>query len=129
MAALALLAVAATSSAQNPAANIVVDANLNRKSINPAIYGVSYGSAADVSDLNVPLNRQVSVDAPSADLHCLQGASVARLRCSCAASFGYMQSCKCSMLFCLTVSACVPSAGRQPCLQVQLAGQCRQQGL
>ena len=71
MAALALLALAATCSAQNPTANIVVDANLNHKSINPAIYGVSNGSAADVSDLNVPLNRQVSSNAPSADLHCL----------------------------------------------------------
>src|SRR6185436_4493816 len=43
--------------AQNPAATIAVDANASRRAINPNIYGVAHASTAQLSDLNVPLNR------------------------------------------------------------------------
>jgi PKD repeat protein len=43
--------------AQNPSTNIVVDASANRHAIDPRIYGVAYGTTAQLSDLNVPLNR------------------------------------------------------------------------
>jgi PKD repeat protein len=51
------IALASAAWAQNPAANITVDANANRHAIDPRIYGVAYGSTAQLSDLNVPLNR------------------------------------------------------------------------
>jgi len=43
--------------AQNPGATISVDANANRRAINPNIYGLAYGTTAQLSDLNVPVNR------------------------------------------------------------------------
>ena len=43
--------------AQNPAVTISVDAAANRHPINPNVYGVAYGTAATLSDLNAPLNR------------------------------------------------------------------------
>jgi hypothetical protein len=43
--------------AQNPSATVNVDANLNRKAINPLIYGVAHSSSGALSDLNSPLNR------------------------------------------------------------------------
>jgi hypothetical protein len=43
--------------AQNPATTVSVDANANRRAINPNIYGVAYGTAATLPDLNCPLNR------------------------------------------------------------------------
>ena len=43
--------------AQNPTANVTVDANANRRAIDPRVYGIAYGTAAQLSDLNVPLNR------------------------------------------------------------------------
>jgi len=43
--------------AQNPAATVAVDANANRRAINPNVYGLAYGSTAQLTDLNVPLNR------------------------------------------------------------------------
>ena len=43
--------------AQNPAATISVDANANRRAINPLIYGVAYASTTQLNDLNVPINR------------------------------------------------------------------------
>jgi PKD repeat protein len=43
--------------AQNPTATVTVDVNLNRKPIDPRIYGIAYGTSAQLSDLNVPLNR------------------------------------------------------------------------
>src|SRR4051794_35868175 len=43
--------------AQNPAATVSVDANANRRAINPNIYGVAYGTAATLADLNCVLNR------------------------------------------------------------------------
>ena len=43
--------------AQNPGVTISIDVNAGRHRIDPNIYGVAYASAADLSDLNVPLNR------------------------------------------------------------------------
>ncbi|MBL8209504.1 MAG: cellulose binding domain-containing protein [Bryobacterales bacterium] len=37
--------------------SITVDANANRRPINPLIYGTNYGNAATLPDLNTPLNR------------------------------------------------------------------------
>src|SRR5215213_2889908 len=37
---------------------IQVDANLNRRAINPLIYGTAYATTAQLLDLNAPLNRQ-----------------------------------------------------------------------
>ncbi|MBI3696635.1 MAG: hypothetical protein HY238_17570 [Acidobacteria bacterium] len=48
---------AATLFAQNPAVTINVDAAANRRPINPEIYGVAHAPTAQLSDLNVPLNR------------------------------------------------------------------------
>ena len=42
---------------QNPTANVAVDANANRRTINPNIYGLAYASTTQLSDLNVPVNR------------------------------------------------------------------------
>src|ERR1017187_4228072 len=58
----AVLLIAATLSgilafAQNPTTSVSVDANANRHSINPNIYGVAYGDAHDIGTLNAPLNR------------------------------------------------------------------------
>jgi PKD repeat protein len=53
----AVLFLAATAAAQNPVANVAVDANANRRAIDPRVYGVAYGSTTQLSDLNVPLNR------------------------------------------------------------------------
>jgi hypothetical protein len=43
--------------AQNPLTTVSVDANANRRAINPNIYGIAYGDAHDISTLNVSLNR------------------------------------------------------------------------
>src|SRR6266404_5178812 len=43
--------------AQNPGATIAVDAQANRRAINPNVYGIAYGTTAQLSDLNVPVNR------------------------------------------------------------------------
>ncbi|MSP37376.1 MAG: PKD domain-containing protein [Deltaproteobacteria bacterium] len=43
--------------AQNPPATINVDVNLNRRPINPNIYGVAHATTAQLNDLNSPLNR------------------------------------------------------------------------
>lgn len=43
--------------AQNAAVSITVDANANRHSISPLIYGVNHADAASLADLNSPLNR------------------------------------------------------------------------
>ena len=48
---------AGSSFAQNPATSVNVDANANRHAINPNIYGIAYGSATDMTNLNAPLNR------------------------------------------------------------------------
>ncbi|MBV9266963.1 MAG: hypothetical protein JO061_12410 [Acidobacteriaceae bacterium] len=49
--------VAAELFSQNPATTVSVDANANRHSINPNIYGIAYGDAHDMTTLNAPLNR------------------------------------------------------------------------
>ncbi len=54
---LALLLVPSLVLAQNPSATITVDANANRRSINPQVYGVAHASGAALADLNVPVNR------------------------------------------------------------------------
>src|ERR1700693_4219910 len=43
--------------AQNPATTVNVDANANKRAINPNIYGIAYGDAHDMTTLNAPLNR------------------------------------------------------------------------
>src|SRR5437588_11448149 len=43
--------------AQNPTASVTVDANASRRTIDPRVYGVAYGTTTQLSDLNVPLNR------------------------------------------------------------------------
>ena len=52
-----LLLFTAAALAQNPAASVVVDASANRHAIDPRVYGIAYGTTAQLSDLNVPLNR------------------------------------------------------------------------
>src|SRR6202521_2650378 len=47
----------AAAQAQNPAATVAVDANANRRAITPNVYGLAYASTAQLTDLNVPLNR------------------------------------------------------------------------
>src|SRR5580765_8021384 len=54
---LLLVLAAGVLSAQNPAVTLSVDANANRHSINPNIYGLAYATPQQLSDLNVPLNR------------------------------------------------------------------------
>ncbi len=55
----ALLLALATDSAmaQNAAVNITVDATASLRAISPLIYGVAFGSAAQMRDLNLTLNR------------------------------------------------------------------------
>ncbi|HEX3123191.1 MAG TPA: glycoside hydrolase family 44 protein, partial [Rhodanobacteraceae bacterium] len=53
----ALVAFMATAHAQNAPVTLNVDANANRHAISPLIYGVAYGSTAQLDDLNSPLNR------------------------------------------------------------------------
>jgi hypothetical protein len=43
--------------ADNPSVTVSVDANANRHPINPSVYGVAYGTATTLADLNAPLNR------------------------------------------------------------------------
>ena len=43
--------------AQNAPATVTIDASLNRRPINPNIYGVAHATAAQLNDLNSPLNR------------------------------------------------------------------------
>lgn len=54
---LLFLAFAGTLAAQNPAVNVSVDASANRHAISPNVYGVAYGDATTLPQLNVPLNR------------------------------------------------------------------------
>lgn len=51
------LAVMLPAAAQNPAVTVRVDANRNRRAINPNIYGTAFASRAALADLNCPLNR------------------------------------------------------------------------
>jgi PKD repeat protein len=43
--------------AQNAAVTVNIDANANRRAINPNIYGVAHATTAELNDLNSPLNR------------------------------------------------------------------------
>ncbi|MEO8128061.1 MAG: glycoside hydrolase family 44 protein [Bryobacteraceae bacterium] len=52
-----LLLFVSTAYAQNPAVTVNVDAALDRKPINPKIYGIAFGTTAQLLDLNAPLNR------------------------------------------------------------------------
>jgi len=54
---IAVLFACTSAQAQNPTANVAVDANVNRRAINPYVYGLAYASTAQLTDLNVPLNR------------------------------------------------------------------------
>jgi len=54
---LASLFVCLAAQAQNPTASLTVDVNVNRRAINPNVYGLAYASTAQLLDLNVPLNR------------------------------------------------------------------------
>lgn len=54
---LTLALVSLASLGQNPAVSIAVDAAGNRRPIDPRIYGIAYGTTAQLNDLNVPLNR------------------------------------------------------------------------
>src|SRR6266852_1401403 len=54
---LAILLSCAVVFAQNPAASVTVDAAASRHAIDPRVYGIAYGATAQLSDLNVPLNR------------------------------------------------------------------------
>src|SRR2546428_2939053 len=51
------IALSGVAAAQNPTASVTVDANANRRAIDPRVYGVAYGTTTQLSDLNVPLNR------------------------------------------------------------------------
>src|SRR5690349_9483600 len=52
-----LLFCATAGFSQNPATTVNVDANSNRRVINPNIYGIAYGDAHDMTTLNAPINR------------------------------------------------------------------------
>src|SRR5207247_5803133 len=54
---LLVIALSGIATAQNPTAIVTVDANANRRAIDPRVYGVAYGTTTQLSDLNVPLNR------------------------------------------------------------------------
>ena len=52
-----LSALPIAASAQNAPATVTIDASLNRRPINPNIYGIAHATAAQLNDLNSPLNR------------------------------------------------------------------------
>src|SRR5678815_3482682 len=52
-----VLLVPAVAAAQNPTANVTVNASAGRHAIDPRIYGIAYGTTAQLTDLHVPLNR------------------------------------------------------------------------
>src|SRR5437667_3338945 len=52
-----VIALSGIAAAQNPTASVTVDANASRRTIDPRVYGVAYGTTTQLSDLNVPLNR------------------------------------------------------------------------
>ena len=56
-ASLAFLAAAFHSTAQNQSVTVTIDASANRHGINPNVYGVAYGDATTLPDLNCPINR------------------------------------------------------------------------
>jgi hypothetical protein len=54
---LALFALNTAAAANNPPVSVAIDVNAARHAINPMIYGVSFGTPADLKILNAPLNR------------------------------------------------------------------------
>jgi len=52
-----VLLISAVAAAQNPTANVTVNASAGRHAIDPRIYGIAYGTTAQLTDLHVPLNR------------------------------------------------------------------------
>src|SRR5262245_60728217 len=54
---LGILFVSAVAAAQNPTANVTVNAAAGRHAIDPRIYGLAYATTAQLTDLKVPLNR------------------------------------------------------------------------
>jgi PKD repeat protein len=52
-----MIAATAMLAADNPAVSIQVDAAQNQRPIDPRIYGVSFATPTELTDLNVPLNR------------------------------------------------------------------------
>jgi hypothetical protein len=54
---LALFALNTAAAANNPPVTVAIDVNAARHAINPMIYGVSFGTPADLKLLNAPLNR------------------------------------------------------------------------
>ncbi len=55
--AVVILTFCCTAFAQNAGVTVAVDANAGRHAINPNIYGVAFATTAQLSDLNVPINR------------------------------------------------------------------------
>jgi len=53
----AVIAATSIANAQNPAINVNIDAAVNRRAINPNIYGVAHASTIELNELNSPLNR------------------------------------------------------------------------
>ena len=53
----AIVAAATVLHAQSTQVSITVDASASRHAINPAVYGVSYATTAQLQDLNAPLHR------------------------------------------------------------------------
>jgi hypothetical protein len=53
----ALASVALSQGAANPAVTVAVDASADRKPINPMVYGVSFGSQAELAELRSPVVR------------------------------------------------------------------------
>ena len=53
-----LLCVTSPALAQNAAATVNINVGAGRHAINPFIYGVAYGTQAQLTDLNAPLNRR-----------------------------------------------------------------------
>ncbi len=54
---IALVAATNPPSGTSAPVNIIVNAALNRRAINPMIYGVAFASASELNELNAPLNR------------------------------------------------------------------------
>jgi hypothetical protein len=54
---LALFALDTAVAANNPAVTVAIDVNAARHAINPMIYGVNFGTPAELKLLNAPLNR------------------------------------------------------------------------
>lgn len=54
---LAVFLIGTLAIAQNPTASVSIDVNVNRRPIDPRVYGIAYGTSTQLSDLNVPLNR------------------------------------------------------------------------